>query len=248
MFNRILTSVGLFCLLFLPLLALSFWAYTVFHQMTLLAGAIVCAWVSYYVTTLMRDRDRLGREVFLQSYELKKSKEALESCLATDTQTQFYNTRLLDTRLTEECDRARRYHRPLSFLLVSIDSLSDLAKTYGTNLPQLIVQDVAVFLKECTRSVDIIVRRGEDRFVLILPETQLDQARIVAERIRYAIANNTFRIEGKEFKVTASVGVISFDVAIHRGKADVFQALERALSSAQKRGPNQIATLAGETF
>ncbi|OGX04109.1 MAG: hypothetical protein A3G87_07455 [Omnitrophica bacterium RIFCSPLOWO2_12_FULL_50_11] len=247
MFNRIITGVGFFCLLFVPLLALSFWAYTVFHQMTLLVGAIVCAWAAYYVTNLMRDRDRLGREVFLQAYELKKSKEALESCLATDTQTQFYNTRLLDSRLTEECDRARRYQRPLSFLLVSIDSLSDLARTYGANLPQLIVQDVASFLKESTRSVDIIVRRGEDQFVVLLPETQLDQARIVAERIRYAVANNTFRVEGTAIKVTVSVGFMSFDVAIHRGKADVSAALEQALSSAKKRGPNQIATLAGET-
>ena len=170
----------------------------------------------------------------------------MESCLATYAQTQVYNARLLDARLTEECDRASRYQRPLSFLLVSVDEWSELTRTYSASLPQLIVQEVAEFLRESTRSVDIIIRHGEDRFVVILPETQLDQARIVAERVRYAVEKNKFRVEGKMIKATVSVGFIGFDPSIHRSKDDVLATLERAISSAKKGGPNRVATLTGE--
>ena len=244
--KRILISAGLFFLLFAPAFLLCFFAFTVFHQMILLGAVLIAGWSAFYVTRLQAERDRLNREVFLQAYELKKVNDTLESCLATDTKTQVYHERLLHARLTEERNRANRYRRPLSCLLVAVDRLDELVGQYGGALAQVIVQEVADFLKEGTRSVDVIVRQGEDRFVAILPETQRDQARIVAERIRATVERNTFNIEGKTIQVTVTVAVISFDPSIHQGKDDLLQALEKTLWEARKGGTNRIGVLAGD--
>jgi diguanylate cyclase (GGDEF)-like protein len=246
MTKRILNAAGVFVLVFFPVLALSFLAYTVFHQIILFIGLLIAGWAAWQIGTLIRERDRLGREVFLQAYEIKKAKETLESCLAVDTQTQVYNARLLEARLSEECERARRYRRPLSCLLVAIDSLSDLVQQHGSVISEVIVHEVGHFLKENTRSVDIIIRHQDNRFIAILPETLLNQARIAAERIRYAIEKNTFQIQGKSIKVTVSVGIVTFDPAIHRGKEDVLSALDRALTEAKKVGANRIAAISAD--
>lgn len=248
MAKKILTTIAIFVLLLLPLLALSFFAHTVYHQIILLLSGIGLGWFAYYVADLIAEKTRLCREVFLQAYEIKKAKETLESCLANDTETNVYSARLLDSRLKEECDRARRYLRPLSFLLIAIDQYETLSETHGTVLTGVIVQEVMHFLKENTRSVDIIVRQGESRFIAILPETPLNPSRIVAERIRYAIEKNIFETEGKKIKVTVSIGLSSFDPAIHRGKEDVLKSLERALQEAKKLGSNRIAAISSESL
>lgn len=245
MIRRIVTAVGFFSLLFLPIFALSFWAYTVFHQIILLVGFIVAVWVSSYLSNLVQERGRLSRELFTHLYELKGAKEALASCLATETKTQAYNRRLLESRLSEECNRARRYERPLSFLLIEIDTFKDIEKNYGTSVSQALIQEVADFLRVNTRAVDILVRQGEDRIVAILPETRWDQTRTVAERICYSIEKNSFRVNGNTVKITVSIGFIGhFDSSVYRSNLDVMDTLERAISAARKGGPGRIATLA----
>ena len=244
--KRLLVTAIFFVVLFSPVVFLSFFAYTVLHQIILLAALIVTGGSAFYMGHLFNERVRLSHEVFRQAYELKKSNETMQSYSAVDTQTHVYQARLLDSRLTEECDRARRYHRPLSALLVNIDSFSVLTERHGGMIMGVIAQQVAQFLKENTRLVDIIIRRGEDSFIAILPETARNQARIVAERIRYAIEKNVFQIEGREIKVTVSIGVVSFDPTIYQSKDELLSALEKTLNEARKSGVSQIAVLAGE--
>lgn len=247
MIKKIARIIGIFTLLFLPISLLSFLAYTVFHQVILFVFALIAAVIAVYVDNLISERSRLNREVFVQAYELKKTKETIQAYSATDTQTQVYNERFLNLRLTEECDRARRYQRPLSCLLVDIDSFSSLTQQYGHVLSEVVLQEIAEFLRENTRSVDVIIRYGGNQFVVILPETALMQSRIVAERIRYSVEKNIFRLEGKAIKATVSIGYVCFESTLHRGKDDVLSSLEKAVNEASKGGPNHIATISGET-
>ena len=93
-------------------------------------------------------------------------------------------------------------------------------------------------------SVDIIIRYGEGRFVVILPETSADSARIAAERIRYAVEKNAFRVGERPIKLTVSIGLIGFDPAIHRDKNDVLKMLDQTLVEGRKSGPNRVAMAA----
>jgi diguanylate cyclase (GGDEF)-like protein len=246
MSKRVLIGLGFFGILLLPVAALSLWAYTVLHQVIVLASVLLVAWVGYYISDALMDRDRLSRELFMHIYELKKSREALDSCLASDAKTKSYNIRLLETRLNEECDRARRYGRALSFVLFAIDPIQDFTLKKGKHAPEIVVHEVSTFLRESMRTVDIMIRYGDDQFVTLLPETNLNQAGIVAERIRYAVEKNNFQVEGRALKVTISVSFICFDASLYQNRDDVIKALERALHIARRAGPNHVATLAQE--
>ncbi len=244
MTKKIVRIVGLFTLFFLPILALSFVAYTVFHQFILLGGAVLGAWAAFYVNHLVTEQERLSREVFYQAYELKKSSETLESCLATKVQTKAYNERLLNSKLTDESNRVKRYSRPLSCLMIAVDSLPELSQYYRLLSSEMIIQEVIRFLKEMLRAVDNVIRYGDDYLIVILPETRLEQSRVVANRIHFAVGKNTFRIEEKEIKLTTSISFVNFDPAVHRGKEDIVAALEKMLFDAEKVGPNQIVGIA----
>lgn len=239
--------IGIAVLLCLPAFVLSFLAYTVFHQIILLLGVVLAGWVAFYIDNLRAEGKRLNYEVFCQTYELKKAQEALESCLATSAQTQAYNERLLSSKLTEECNRTKRYHRPLSCMTVAVDELQELSQYHGLARPETVAQEMSRFLKESLRSVDTVIRQQNDRIIVILPETNPDQVRVVANRIRFAVEKNTFRIEGKEVKINAKVSFVGFDPAIHRGKEDVLAALEKGLTQMKKVGPDQAEGLASGT-
>lgn len=228
-----LRSIGIFCLIAVPLIALSFLAYTVFHQTILLLGTVIAVWVACYVSRIMTENERLNREVFLQAYELKKSKDALESCLASEAQAPAYRARYLESKLTEECNRSKRYSRPLSCLLLAFDSLPEGTGSRGNFFLDAAVQEVARFIKESIRSVDSLIRYGNDRLVMILPETQIHQARVVANRIRFGVEKKTFTVERESLKLTPSIGAVSFDPSVHRGKEDLLAALEQSLQAVQ---------------
>ncbi len=241
--KRPLNAAILFLAFFSPLLLLSFFAHTPFHQSVFFAGMLIAAGAGYYISGLIAERDRLNREIFLQIYELRKAKESLNSCLVFDGKTNVYSERLLTSRITEECDRSRRYRRPLSFLLVSLDHFERLQKEYGLLCSEALAQELMQFIKESMRGVDVIIREGNSRVVAILPETAHDPARVAAERIRYAVEKKVFRIENKPVKLTISSGVVAFDPAIHRSKDDILRGLDLALKEANVLGPNHVGVL-----
>lgn len=241
--KRILNLTILFAVVFCPLIVLSFLAHTPFHQSVLFAGFLIALGAGYYVSGILQERDRLNREIFMQVYELRKAKEALNSCLVFDGKTNVYSERLLTSRITEECDRARRYRRPLSFLLVGLDDFERIQRDHGMLCSEVLAQEVIQFVKESMRGVDVVIREGVSRVVAVLPETAYDPARVAAERIRYAVEKKVFRIEEKPIKLTVSVGLVSFDSAVHRSKDDVLRELDLAVKEANKQGPNHVGIL-----
>jgi len=247
MLKKILNTIGIFVLFLLPIFALSFLTDPALRPLILFVSVLIVAWLAFYLNHLQEERDRLNREVLLQAHELKKAKEALMSRSATSGGTQTYHEQLLDSWLTTEYERAKRYRRPLSLLLAAIDSFAELSRREGLVVAEVIGQEVAQLLKENVRLVDIVIRQDIDRVIAILPETQLSQARIVAERIRYVVEKNAFRIEGKEIKLTVSIGFTSFDPLVHHNKEDLLVAVEKALVQAKTSGPNNVATLVNET-
>ena len=244
MAKKILRIGSIFFLISFPPLALSFFAYTVLHQVILGFGLLIAAWFAYRYVQLFGEEKRLNYEVFQQAYELKKAHEALQSCLATVPQTKVYYERLLDAKITEECNRSRRYGRPLSLMLIEISYFSDFTETYSSVFSETLVQEFISFLKESIRSVDAVIRYGDSRLVLVLPETRLDQARIVSNRIRFACDKKSFKVQEKILKLMIHSNIISFDPNLHRGKDDLLLSLEKGLKETEGVGPTQRGSLA----
>jgi diguanylate cyclase (GGDEF)-like protein len=172
----------------------------------------------------------------------------------TDDLTALYNRRACDKRLAEEVDRAQRYGRPLSVLMVDVDHFKAVNDRYGHPGGDLVLKQVAQRLARQLRQVDVAARYhdpvrpnpaarggecGRCTFMVILPETPGGSAALVADRIRRSIAAETVAIpSGDEVSVTVSIGVASFpdDADTRDG---LISAADRALYAAKHAGRNQ---------
>jgi diguanylate cyclase (GGDEF)-like protein len=116
----------------------------------------------------------------------------LERLAHTDELTRALNRRSLLPRLTQEIARAARYAKPLSLALIDLDHFKRVNDTHGHLLGDRVLAEFAERVRETVRTADILVRWGGEEFVLVLPETDAAAARVVAERVRAAVATRTF--------------------------------------------------------
>ncbi len=154
----------------------------------------------------------------------------------SDALTGLQNRRRATERLEAELARARRYGTPLSVILTDIDHFKQVNDRFGHNMGDEVLVRVASTLQETLRQVDLVGRWGGEEFLVILPDTDLDGARIVAERLRLGVEAIPPFVEGPA-RVTSSVGVASFrgeeNSAVFVDRAD--QALYRAKEAGRNR-------------
>jgi diguanylate cyclase (GGDEF)-like protein len=147
----------------------------------------------------------------------------------------LYNMRHFTAVVSQELERARRLDRPLAVLMIDVDHLRAVNTARGHLAGDRALKDVAVALGLATRDYDVAARFGGDEFCVLLPETELEGALVVAERIRTLVEQNT-----AEPRITVSVGV-----AAHRGgetTPDELLALaDRAAYRAKFSGRNNVA-------
>lgn len=128
-----------------------------------------------------------------------------------DDLTHLYNTRYLYQSLKSEIARGKRYGYPLSVLFLDLDGFKAVNDINGHLVGSSTLKIVAKILKECIRTVDIASRYGGDEFTLILPNTDSEGAKIVAERLRERIENYPYERElGVKIKLSASFGISVF--------------------------------------
>jgi GGDEF domain-containing protein len=224
MSKKFLWAVVIFFLLALPVFVLAFLNFSSLHGLMLLVYLFLAGGVAYTFGSLEEER----------GHWLAEGPRTPRLPVSDDVQ--IYHAQFLNLRLKEEYERAKRYQRPFSCLLIETDSLPAPA----------LDEAIGRFLKKNMRSVDILIRQGEKRVFAILPETGLLGARITAERIRYSIEKNIFKIEEKETRTTVSVALVTFDPTLHSSPEALIDSLEKMLREAKKSGPNRVAVLADE--
>jgi diguanylate cyclase (GGDEF)-like protein len=165
----------------------------------------------------------------------------MERLAITDDLTEVYNSRFLQTALRRELRRASRYGEHLSVALIEVDNLAAYRDEYGAPRGGLLLREVATLLAQQVRAFDLMGRQGAERFMLVLPQTGIEGAVDVAERMRAAVEAHAFapRAAGG---ITVSLGVASFPQEGAEATALVAKAT-RALMYAQQRGMNCVKTL-----
>ena len=168
------------------------------------------------------------------SNDITAQKE-LEKISITDKLTGMYNRRKFDECLNEEVDRARRYAQNLSLIIIDIDHFKSVNDTYGHQTGDDVLATTAHIITEHIRKIDIAGRYGGEEFVVICPNTDLEQAALVAEKLRAMVAKHTFNVVGQK---TISLGVAEFSV--EDNPEDLIKKADSALYKAKNEGRNRV--------
>ncbi|MGB8510516.1 MAG: diguanylate cyclase [Pyrinomonadaceae bacterium] len=159
----------------------------------------------------------------------------------TDPLTGLLNRRYLEERLSEELERSKRQRFAMSFLMVDIDDFKNYNDRHGHQAGDLALEMTAQCLKTALRSADVASRYGGEEFSILLPQTSLSEARVIAERIRRRV-ERTHYPQGKEQPlgaVTVSIGISAFGPRTD-SPASVIYAADQALYVAKSRGKNCV--------
>nr|WP_218927808.1 diguanylate cyclase [Halomonas glaciei] len=184
-----------------------------------------------------------SRAMVFDLTERKQLEEKLRAQAMTDPLTGVFNRRYLQAQAKIEMSRARRQNHPIALITIDIDHFKRINDEYGHDVGDDVLKNFTQIVSDLLRQEDLLCRVGGEEFAVLLPNTAIEQAQQVAERIRISIeqAPTTVEYEGTQqaLKVTASLGV----TPIHVREKSLKPALKRAdigLYKAKENGRNQV--------
>jgi len=200
--------------------------------------------VRHLCSRIQRTADKNGNRVrdfavILDITERKRLEEDLRAQAATDPLTGVPNRRSFETTARREVERARRYAKPFAVLALDIDHFKKVNDTYGHDIGDIVLKGMTRICLDKLRVTDILARLGGEEFAMLLPETDIEAATTLAERLRVAIATTPIVTAKGPLPITASLGVAQYapneptiDAALKRA--------DEALYEAKHSGRNKI--------
>ena len=184
---------------------------------------------------------QLEERVRARTEELEAANAKLREFSATDELTGLRNRGYFKDAFRTYCVEAFRHQHPLSLLIMDIDRFKDFNDSYGHLVGDECLKVVAHSIASVvTRSPDLLARYGGEEFVAVLPDTTLEGARCVAERIRKRIAETPFRVSNEQITITLSIGVSSQIPETSDMSQQLFEHADAALYQAKKDGRNRV--------
>ncbi len=188
-------------------------------------------------------RVKVQLKIKLLQDNLKHSNELLKELSNTDPLTQLFNRRYMMEVLDKEIQRTARKGSPLSLIIIDIDHFKKVNDLYGHQQGDVVLVNVSNLIKKHLRSYDVAARYGGEEFVAVLPETPLEEAMAVAERVRVAIQQLSFSNKLMTLKITISLGVATFPMTGLDTIDDIIRTADEALYRAKSEGRNRVITL-----
>ncbi|HVW55516.1 MAG TPA: diguanylate cyclase [Rhizobiaceae bacterium] len=174
--------------------------------------------------------------------DIVRAAEELERLATVDGMTGIYNRRHFLNLADREWERARRYQRPISFLMIDIDHFKNINDSFGHQVGDAVIVHLAEVARGCKRDADVLARVGGEEFALLLPETGLEEAMIVAERLRVEVSQTKFPLMPAQIESTISIGAAS--AADHMREFSILmRTADEALYEAKRRGRNRVVCL-----
>jgi diguanylate cyclase (GGDEF)-like protein/PAS domain S-box-containing protein len=219
-------------------------------------------WIASRLTIVSRSADETPKEIMViltviterkqAEEELSHAKEAIEAAnhelqqalvreqlvARTDELTQLNNRRHFFDLARHEFAVAQRYHRPLSVILFDIDRFKQINDTFGHQSGDEVLQHIAQIAREHLRKADVLARYGGEEFVILLPNTNAQQAKVLAERIRNGIGKRSIDTSTGKLRVTISAGIA--DVLSQEATLEqLIHCADQALYAAKEAGRNR---------
>ncbi len=202
------------------------------------------------------EKRRLFQEVSAKTQALNRAKKRLEKELekkkileknlklqaTTDSMTGLLNRRAFIDIFDKELKRARLSMNPLSCLILDIDHFKKVNDTYGHPTGDLVIKSVAKYMKQYTREVDHVGRIGGEEFAVLMPDTSLDDARQIADRLREFISKHLIYIDQENIHITVSIGITDLRNT-NETIDEILQRADAALYNAKREGRNRVCSL-----
>jgi len=193
--------------------------------------------------TVLDDQQNFRQSMENSAQELECLQEALRrsrEMAHTDELTGLPNRRALNLKLIEEEQRARRYGRKLSLIMIDIDDFKMVNDGWGHQVGDRLLAMLARAISCVIRTADFPARYGGEEFMVVCPETEMDNAAIVAEKLRAKLDETDFTVRGLSLKVTISCGVAMLQD--QEAIEDLVARADQALYMAKQQGKNQVRT------
>lgn len=201
--------------------------------------------IGYLVASGIRNEDREKFHILAQQFlvGIKRSilYQKLQELTVTDSLTQVFTRRYFLERFDEEIERSRKFNLNCSFLMVDIDRFKDFNDRYGHLVGDAILREVTKAIKESIRQIDFMGRYGGEELAVVLAETDKEQARLVAERIRQGIEAKHIRVYDEDLRATISLGIATFPSNADNS-GELLEKADQALYSAKNSGRNRVSS------
>jgi len=173
------------------------------------------------------------------SIQQVKEMEALKQQVIRDSMTQLYNHHHFRQLLQNELARAERYKRPLSLLFCDIDHFKAINDTFGHLAGDRVIKALATKLRMETRESDHAARYGGEEFAVILPETTIEDAKVIAERLRSEIESMDITYGGNSIFISLSFGIADLTDNKPADIDELISRADKALYQAKEQGRNR---------
>jgi diguanylate cyclase (GGDEF)-like protein len=157
-----------------------------------------------------------------------------------DALTEIHNKRYLMEFLDRELARSARYKRPLSLILFDIDLFKGINDELGHLGGDFTLRELATCVRAVIRKEELFARYGGEEFVVVLPETSLEGAVTLGERIREIVSGHVFQFEGKKVRVTVSLGVMLTQGEERLTPGELIRQADEKLYQAKRAGRNRV--------
>lgn len=190
----------------------------------------------FYLTTEVYTRENIDYFLIILDdiTSLERSRKKLEDLSIKDSLTSLFNRRYIYRTLKQEINRVKRFNREFTILMIDIDDFKVINDTYGHIKGDEVLKEMSEILLINLRNIDVLGRYGGEEFMVILPETNSNEAYFVAERMRRAIEKTKI----KELQLTISIGVAQY-INGEEYKATIERA-DKGLYEAKRTGKNKV--------
>jgi diguanylate cyclase (GGDEF)-like protein len=168
-----------------------------------------------------------------------RARERIVNLAETDDLTGIWNRRYFRRRLPQELERARVYSVPMSLLIIDVDDFKQINDTFGHTVGDVVLSELCGAVRETLRPPDLFARFGGDEFAIILPHTDLDGARAVADRILDRVRTLLIETDDGTIRCSISIGVTDFRPAVDATADDIIRRTDERLYQSKRSGKNR---------
>ena len=195
-----------------------------------------------YIQIIEKARAELSKlsvEMIHNSVQQSKELETLKQQVVRDSMTQLFNHQHFRQLLQSEIARAERYKRPLSLIFGDIDHFKAINDTFGHLAGDRVIKALATKLRMETRESDHAARYGGEEFAVILTETTVEGAKVIAERLRSEIESMEIIYDGQSISTTLSFGIAGMTDTKNASIDELIGQADKALYQAKEQGGNR---------